>query len=389
MGMAAPGFNAELWAEGVPAVSPTPPKGADDDADPWRSALPCADGTVCLVLGAGNQSFLSLVEVLGRCLLDGDAVLLKHHPLRPWLAPPYAALLAPTLLPPLPCRWLYPSMWCLCPPSSIAGTARCSRRSRGAASSPRPSTRASRVRTAARTLPFTTPHRHSPPASVNASPSRPLPHNLIVRPWFVSRTRHDGAADRPARRPRLPHRLRGDRDRRARHTRRRGAPAARGGAVGRARLRDAGARGGRRLDGGGAAERRCAAPAACRAAALPRQSRGLQTPGTGANWPPGTAVSAALTRSLTPRPHATDPPPPSSCAAVTIAAGKKANGGCNCLSPQSVLLPRGWAHPHGQSGRLGGPQPGTMGSSDCIRRLGAGLLTREAGPSVSDPTERP
>ena len=224
MGMAAPGFNAELWAEGVPAVSPTPPKGADDDADPWRSALPCADGTVCLVLGAGNQSFLSLVEVLGRCLLDGDAVLLKHHPLRPWLAPPYAALLAPTLLPPLPCRWLYPSMWCLCPPSSIAGTARCSRRSRGAASSPRPSTRASRVRTAARTLPFTTPHRHSPPASVNASPSRPLPHNLIVRPWFVSRTRHDGAADRPARRPRLPHRLRGDRDRRARHTRRRGRP---------------------------------------------------------------------------------------------------------------------------------------------------------------------
>eukprot|EP00908_Phaeocystis_cordata_P024390 Transcript_685.p1 GENE.Transcript_685~~Transcript_685.p1 ORF type:complete len:396 (-),score=166.86 Transcript_685:185-1351(-) len=30
-------------------------------------------------------------------------------------------------------------------------------------------------------------------------------------------------------------------------------------------------------------------------------------------------------------------------AAMCIAAGKKANGGCNCLSPQAVLLPRGWA----------------------------------------------
>lgn len=28
---------------------------------------------------------------------------------------------------------------------------------------------------------------------------------------------------------------------------------------------------------------------------------------------------------------------------MCIAAGKKANGGCNCLSPQAVLLPRGWA----------------------------------------------
>jgi len=30
-------------------------------------------------------------------------------------------------------------------------------------------------------------------------------------------------------------------------------------------------------------------------------------------------------------------------AAKTIAAAKKANGGCNCLAPQAVLLPRGWA----------------------------------------------
>ena len=43
----------------------------------------------------------------------------------------------------------------------------------------------------------------------------------------------------------------------------------------------------------------------------------------------------------------------------------------------------------GQSGHLRGPQLATWVSSDCIRRPGAGLLSRGEGPSVSDATERP
>ena len=105
LGMGAPGFNAELWTS-TPMVEATPPVltaipgGAEKDdgatSTPeatWRGRLPCAPGTVSLVLGAGNQGFLSLVEVLGRCLLHGDVVMVKHHPLRPWMEAPYAAIL--------------------------------------------------------------------------------------------------------------------------------------------------------------------------------------------------------------------------------------------------------------------------------------------------------
>ena len=105
LGMGAPGFNAELWTS-TPTVEATPPvltaipgaaeKDGGATSTPeatWRARLPCAPGTVSLVLGAGNQGFLSLVEVLGRCLLHGDVVMVKHHPLRPWMEAPYAAIL--------------------------------------------------------------------------------------------------------------------------------------------------------------------------------------------------------------------------------------------------------------------------------------------------------
>merc|ERR1719181_1341131 len=52
-----------------------------------------APGTVTLVLGAGNQSFLTLLDALQRALVDGETVLVKHHPLRPWLADPFAKIL--------------------------------------------------------------------------------------------------------------------------------------------------------------------------------------------------------------------------------------------------------------------------------------------------------
>ena len=97
MGMGAPGFSAELWTAGAAVTDGAPStyaKPSTPDAT-WRGGLPCAPGTVSLVLGAGNQGFLSLVEVLGRCLLHGDVVLVKHHPLRPWMDAPYAAILTP------------------------------------------------------------------------------------------------------------------------------------------------------------------------------------------------------------------------------------------------------------------------------------------------------
>ena len=97
LGMGAPGFSAELWTAGAAVTDGAPStyaKPSTPDAT-WRGGLPCAPGTVSLVLGAGNQGFLSLVEVLGRCLLHGDVVLVKHHPLRPWMDAPYAAILTP------------------------------------------------------------------------------------------------------------------------------------------------------------------------------------------------------------------------------------------------------------------------------------------------------
>ena len=60
-----------------------------------RVAEVAAAGKACLVLGAGNENFLSIIDVLHRTLVHGECVLLKHHPLRPWLAQPYGQALAP------------------------------------------------------------------------------------------------------------------------------------------------------------------------------------------------------------------------------------------------------------------------------------------------------
>ena len=91
MGMAAPGYNAELWTKQL-ADAETPSTVSalqSGEAETlWRGSTPCAGGTVTLVLAAGNQGFLSMVEVLGRVLLHGDTVLIKHHPLRPWMMAP-------------------------------------------------------------------------------------------------------------------------------------------------------------------------------------------------------------------------------------------------------------------------------------------------------------
>lgn len=54
-------------------------------------------GTVSLVLGAGNQNFLSFIDVLERIFIHKECVLLKHHPLRPFLFGPYGVLLEPLI----------------------------------------------------------------------------------------------------------------------------------------------------------------------------------------------------------------------------------------------------------------------------------------------------
>jgi len=48
---------------------------------------PPINGKVCAVLGAGNQTFLSLTDVLDRMFLHSEVVCLKHHELRSYSSP--------------------------------------------------------------------------------------------------------------------------------------------------------------------------------------------------------------------------------------------------------------------------------------------------------------
>ena len=54
-------------------------------------------GTVSIVLGAGNQNFLSFIDVLERIFIHKECVVLKHHPIRPFLWDPYEMLLEPLI----------------------------------------------------------------------------------------------------------------------------------------------------------------------------------------------------------------------------------------------------------------------------------------------------
>lgn len=63
------GWTAEVWTKGEPTQGRTL-------CDPLSSPK------LCLVLGAGNQEFLTVVDVMDKLFVHGEAVLLKHHPLR-------------------------------------------------------------------------------------------------------------------------------------------------------------------------------------------------------------------------------------------------------------------------------------------------------------------
>lgn len=88
VGMSAPGMSFELFSDES--------YGPADDAVAAYTETGKA-GTASVVLGAGNQNFLSLVDALERCLVHSECVLLKHHPLRPFLLAPYACVLSPLI----------------------------------------------------------------------------------------------------------------------------------------------------------------------------------------------------------------------------------------------------------------------------------------------------
>jgi len=50
---------------------------------------------VTLVLGAGNQSMVTALDALNSIFIERKTVLIKHHPLRPWLIFPYSILFEP------------------------------------------------------------------------------------------------------------------------------------------------------------------------------------------------------------------------------------------------------------------------------------------------------
>jgi len=55
------------------------------------------NGEVCVVLGAGNVSGLSLVDALHHIFINKSAVVIKHHPLREHLIKPYETILQPLI----------------------------------------------------------------------------------------------------------------------------------------------------------------------------------------------------------------------------------------------------------------------------------------------------
>lgn len=81
-----PGNSFEVWVSSSDNVERT-----ENDSEESSNEA----GKVAVILGAGNQSFLSLIDVLDNVLRHRRPVILKHHPLRPWLAPLYAMILEP------------------------------------------------------------------------------------------------------------------------------------------------------------------------------------------------------------------------------------------------------------------------------------------------------
>lgn len=78
LGMAAPKCSLEVWS------NPSVP-------EPTASER----GGLCVVLGAGNQNFLTGVDVIERAFMHKECVLLKQHPIRPFMAAPFEHIFQP------------------------------------------------------------------------------------------------------------------------------------------------------------------------------------------------------------------------------------------------------------------------------------------------------
>lgn len=83
-----PGHTFELWTD------PTAPKEEEKNATKAEDTT----GGVAVVLGAGNQSALTIIDIF-QCLFVHPRlpVFVKHHPLRPWLHEPYSMILEPLI----------------------------------------------------------------------------------------------------------------------------------------------------------------------------------------------------------------------------------------------------------------------------------------------------
>lgn len=82
-----PGNTFEVWISSSDMKSRK-----QEDVDEGTSS---ENRKIAVVLGAGNQSFLTLIDILDNTLRHRRPVIVKHHPLRPWLAAPYAIMLQP------------------------------------------------------------------------------------------------------------------------------------------------------------------------------------------------------------------------------------------------------------------------------------------------------
>jgi len=87
VGADAPGLTVELCAGDAEATA----------AAKAEDGIRAAPGTATVVLGVGNQPFLSMVDVLCRVFCFSECVLLKHHPLRQYLIHPYEEILRPLI----------------------------------------------------------------------------------------------------------------------------------------------------------------------------------------------------------------------------------------------------------------------------------------------------
>lgn len=83
IGLNAPGINFQLFCEKNINITAYEEK--------------CEKGTVCLILGAGNQNFLTLIDIFQRVFIFNECVLVKHHPLRQFLYEPYNFILKPLI----------------------------------------------------------------------------------------------------------------------------------------------------------------------------------------------------------------------------------------------------------------------------------------------------